>query len=225
MITSSQTNLRRKRAWEQLAGQAAEAYLTSHTMRKLQLGSGTNVLDGWLNTDLVPASDAVVYLDTTRRFPFADATFDYVFSEHHLEHITYEEGLFALSECYRILKPGGRIRLATPNLGTLLGLYTPQPDERQQRYMRFIAEHFLPGISDPQPVFVINNAFRNWGHQFLYDRATLQQTLTHVGFLDICFLHPGESNHQPLCQLEMHGQFIGDEEINQFETMVVEARR
>ena len=225
MITYSQANLRRKRAWMHTSAQSTEAYLASHEVRKLQLGTGTNVLEGWLNTDLSPSSASVFYLDTTRHFPFDDATFDYVFSEHHIEHITYDEGLFALRECYRVLKPGGTIRLATPDLGVLLSLYTPEPDERQQRYIRFIAEHFLPGSQAPQPVFVINNAFRNWGHQFLYDRTTLQQVLTEAGFLDISFTRPGESNNSHLRQLEKHGQFIGDEEINQFETMVVEGKR
>lgn len=224
MITS-QASLLRKRAQIHSSTQIIEEYLASHDVRKLQLGAGTNILEGWLNTDLSPSSASVCYLDTTRRFPFADESFEYVFSEHHIEHITYKEGLFTLRECYRVLRPGGIIRLATPDLGVLLGLYTPEPDELQQRYIRFIAERFLPGIQTPRPAFVINNAFHNWGHQFLYDRATLQQALTEAGFLDISFTRPGESNNRHLRQIERHGQFIGDEEINQFETMVVEGKR
>jgi predicted SAM-dependent methyltransferase len=51
--------------------------------------------------------------------------FDYVFSEHMIEHVSYAEGLLMLRECLRVLKPGGRIRIATPSLEVLLDLYKP----------------------------------------------------------------------------------------------------
>jgi hypothetical protein len=74
-------------------------------------------------------------------------------------------------------------------------------------------------------VFVINNAFRNWGHQFLYDRTLLKGMLEEVGFGDITSVRPGESEDKHLRGIETHGQFIGDEAMNQFETMVLEGIR
>jgi hypothetical protein len=55
-------------------------------------------------------------------------------------------------------------------------------------------------------VFVINNAFRNWGHQFLYDRTLLKSMLEEVGFSDITFVAPGESEDKHLRGIETHGQ-------------------
>jgi predicted SAM-dependent methyltransferase len=205
--------------------QALAAYLRSHQVRKLQLGAGKNVLDGWFNTDLAPSSPGVFYLDSTQRFPFGDATFRYILSEHHIEHLAYTQGIFTLRECHRVLEPGGRLRVATPSLEVLIELYTSAPDELQKRYIRFITDTFLPEIRVYSPAFVINNAFHNWGHQFLYDRATLQGVMEEVGFVDVAPAALGSSEDEQLRGVEMHGRFIGDEAMSRFETMVLEGRR
>lgn len=217
--------LHRNIVWSRARSQAMTAYMLSHPLWKLQLGAGTNMLDGWFNTDVAPSSEDILFLDSTQRFPFDDGTFQYVFSEHHIEHLSYYEGLFTLKECYRVLEPGGVLRIATPSLEALIGLHTPNPDPLQQRYIRFITDTFFPGTLVYNAAFVINNAFRNWGHQFLYDHATLQGAMGEVGFVDIVPAPPGESAHEQLRGLEKHGQFINDEEINRFETMVLEGRR
>src|SRR5665647_270204 len=46
--------------------------------RKLHIGCGANVQDGWLNSDYYPQSDCILHLDATSRFPFGDNVFDYV---------------------------------------------------------------------------------------------------------------------------------------------------
>jgi predicted SAM-dependent methyltransferase len=205
--------------------QLIERYLRDHPVAKLQIGAGENVLAGWLNTDLRPSGPEVCFLDATVRFPFSDEVFDYVLSEHQIEHIPFERGQFMLAECRRVLRPGGRIRIATPSLEVLAGLVTEQPTEAQRRYVEFISAGYLaPGM--PAGVAgVVNNAFRNWGHQFLYDRSTLAGALTGAGFGEVVFTVPGRSEHQHFQGVEGHGDFLGDEEMNRFETMVVEGRR
>ncbi len=56
-------------------------------------------------------------VDMTQAFPFADSSFDYVTSIEGIEHI--ENHFFFLREVARILKPGGRLLLTTPNVHTL----------------------------------------------------------------------------------------------------------
>ena len=62
---------------------------------------------GWLNTDLCPKVAGCVTLDATKPFPLASASFDYVFSEHQMEHIHYSDAVRMLRECHRVLRPVG----------------------------------------------------------------------------------------------------------------------
>ncbi len=63
--------------------------------------------------------DDVAYakVDMTKRFPFEDASFDYVVSIEGIEHIA--DPFLFLAEVRRVLKPGGRLLLTTPNVGCL----------------------------------------------------------------------------------------------------------
>jgi predicted SAM-dependent methyltransferase len=202
-----------------------DAYLGAHDVRKLQLGTGGNVKDGWLNTDIhdFRRSGEVVYMDARRRFPLPDSSFDLVYSEHMLEHLAYEDGQRCLRECRRVLRPGGRIRIATPSLDRLIRLYDPDPSELQQRYLRWSAAEFVPYADEPLPGFVLNNFLRDWGHEFVYDAQTLRHALTTAGFVDVEEHGVGESGDPRLAGLERH---LGEApELNEYETIVLEARR
>ena len=97
-------------------------YLRQHGPKKLHLGCGQNAIPGWLNTDYYPRRQDILHLDATKPFPLPAESFDYVFSEHMIEHITYHDGLTMLKESRRVLKPGGRIRISTPDLKFLIEL-------------------------------------------------------------------------------------------------------
>jgi SAM-dependent methyltransferase len=47
------------------------------------------------------------YLNVTKRFPYPDDTFDYLFSSHLLEHLYPDQASFCLKEIFRVLKRGG----------------------------------------------------------------------------------------------------------------------
>jgi predicted SAM-dependent methyltransferase len=206
------------------AGGAIDAYIASHALRKLHLGAGSAGAADWLTTDADPRSEGVVYLDASAPFPIPEATFDYVYSEHMIEHLSWEAGLGVLRECLRVMKPGAAIRIATPDLAVLLGLYRER-DAAAERYVRWITDRALPGIGKYHGAFVINNAFRAWGHQFLYDGELLEIALRETGFVDIRRCAYGESADPNLRGIERHGRNIGDEAVAIFETMVYEAQR
>lgn len=206
-------------------------YLQTHAVRKLQIGAGPNALDGWLNADFTPRRPSDIFMDATRPFPLPADSFDFVFSEHMIEHVPFSLGRRMISECYRILKPGGRIRIATPNLEQIVGLRTSAPSTEQRQYVRWaIANHFSGALETDmrddryRPSYVINNFFWDFGHYFVYDLETLVATLGAAGFLETVECTPGESAVQELRGLESHGALIG-EQYNRFETMVVEARK
>jgi predicted SAM-dependent methyltransferase len=206
-------------------GRLINRYLSSHDVRKLQVGSGTTLLDGWLSTDINPRTDETAYLDATSRFPFEDETFHYVYSEHMIEHIPWKDALFMLRECCRVLKRGGTIRVATPDLKVLLDLYAGADGPLKERYVRWITDNFLEDVDVYKPAFVINNAFHNWGHQFLFDADLLAMALRRAGFEDIRQVRTGDSEDPHLRGIESHGKNIDADDMAMFETMVFEARR
>jgi len=212
---------RRYRRLGPLREAAFAAYL-HQSPRGLHIGASDASLEKWFNTDLEPHSTGVYYLDATLPFPFPDHCFDFVFSEHMIEHIRFTDALHFLSECRRVLKPSGVIRIATPNLRNIVSLITAH-DAETERYLDWAVETFhLPSRGYPKSPMVVNNFFRSWGHQFLYEPETLQAAMAQSGFCDIVQEAPGRSSRPFLQDLERHGGAIGDW-INQFETMVFEA--
>jgi predicted SAM-dependent methyltransferase len=178
--------------WRRLGRPVIERYMAENTVRKLQIGSGSNLLPGWLNADLYPGSHETLRLDATQRFPFADAVFDRIFSEHMIEHIGHAEGRFMLRECFRVLRPGGRIRITTPDLQFLVDLYRLDKTPLQDAYIAWsAATHVRTDIHTD--TMVINNFVRDWGHRFIYDRKTLEQSLAAAGFVGIEPAALGES--------------------------------
>lgn len=200
------------------------AYLESHRVRKMQIGSGATDLPGWLNTDYERVAADRVYLDATRPFPIPSQSFDFVFSEHMFEHIDFAQGSFMLGECFRILKPGGRLRVATPNLQQLLKLFAEPSGPVESDYLRRATERYFPEPRVTNACFFLNKFLHTWGHRFVYDPPTLRLALERAGFRDIVQHAPGESSQPELCKLESHAREIG-EDFNRFETMVFEASR
>lgn len=84
------------------------------TQVKVEFGSGGRQLDGFISHDLI--TDGV---DISKPLPYADNSVDYIYCSHTPEHISCHECHRFFLEVYRILKPGGGIRLCMPVLDRL----------------------------------------------------------------------------------------------------------
>jgi SAM-dependent methyltransferase len=205
-------------------------YVASHDTRKLHIGCGGNFLEGWLNSDLVPDSDKFALLDASKTFPVSSDTFDYVYSEHVFEHLNFEQQLNYLRESLRILKPGGKIRIATPNFDFLAHLAGKDRSAFEREYLEWNFATFLKNIpvklKDPEnlEVYVINNYFRDWGHQLIHNKSSINKLIEYAGFQVVGFENVNNSTDPVLQGLEHHGAMITDT-YNKFETMVIEATK
>jgi predicted SAM-dependent methyltransferase len=177
-------------------------YLAQTNVPKLNIGCGGHLLTGWLNTDYGPHLPMVMHLDARQRFPFKEETFDYIFSEHVIEHISYRGGLNMLTECFRVLKKSGKVRISTPDLAFLVDLTRPDKSELQRAYIKWAANTFISGAPDDNEVFVINNFVRDWGHTFIYDEKTLRGAMISAGFKIITKCGQLESEDAALRNLE-----------------------
>lgn len=81
--------------------------------RKLNLGCGTDLREGWVNQDWIalPGVDVVHDL-TILPWPFQDDEFDELVMINVLEHLP--ETVRTMEELHRILKQGGRARIRVP---------------------------------------------------------------------------------------------------------------
>lgn len=209
--------------WSWVAPRRIRNYMKSSQVRKLQIGCGANLLPDWLNTTLYPLTPGTVFLNACMPFPVADDSFDYIFSEHVIEHLEFEQSSSMLRECHRIMRTGGRIRLATPDLQQIIALYTKPEGGAQRDYIRWIMDNFRPQVGAYSPAHAINQSFHGWRHKFIFDEATLEKALKEAGFVGVNRVQPGESSDPNLRGIEQHGKTVGSEEAMRYETMVFEA--
>ncbi len=171
----------------------------------LHVGAGSNRLDGWLNTDISPR--APLFLDAERPFPIKEKSVSYIFTECFIEHIPRHATLAFLEECFRVLQPGGIVRISTPDVEALARAYLDDPEQVSLLNERNRRRN---GKYGSYPVDVLNKLFLEDGHACLYDAQTLQQILSEAGFRDIGKCEVGESRHTALSGIDGHdaGTFV-----------------
>ncbi|GAA3456309.1 class I SAM-dependent methyltransferase [Dactylosporangium matsuzakiense] len=122
-------------------------------------------------------------MDITGALPVADDTVDWVYAEHLIEHVTLRAGIAWLREVKRILRPGGLLRVTTPDLRVYCESYV-NGDGFFGKHRRRM-NRALTGVAPAMPArgaFMFNQLFYVYGHRWLYDREELTYALTEAGF-------------------------------------------
>ncbi|MCX5214937.1 class I SAM-dependent methyltransferase [Kitasatospora sp. NBC_00240] len=120
-------------------------------------------------------------LDISEPLPFADGSVEWVYAEHLIEHVTMPVAVGWLREARRVLRPGGVLRITTPDLARYLRGYADD-DGFLARHRRRLG---MLGFGPPmpaRPAFLVNQIFRYYGHQWIYDLDELRHVLTRAGF-------------------------------------------
>jgi predicted SAM-dependent methyltransferase len=92
-------------------------------LQYLNLGCGNRYHPDWINIDIAPQGVGVIAHDLSQGIPLPNNVCDVVYHSHLVEHLRPEDALRLMKECYRVLKAGGILRVATPDLERICRLY------------------------------------------------------------------------------------------------------
>lgn len=150
---------------------------------RLHLGSHLVRKKGWVNIDLAGIPVDLAW-NLAKPLPFPDQSVEAVFHEHLLEHLTLEQGLRMTDECYRVLQPGGVLRVVVPDAADLVRAYAEGKP----------APH---GGQCPTAFLALQEPFYRYGHRTMYDAETLGLLLEAAGFTGVERCAYGKSRLQP----------------------------
>jgi SAM-dependent methyltransferase len=109
------------------------------------------------------------YLDLTRPLPYPDGAFEAVLGSHVLEHLTPAEAERLLRELHRVLRPGGVLRIAVPDLDAVIAAYDPaDPDG------------FLDGLLQGR-----ERSTSRHRHWWQYNERSLRELLERTGYAEV----------------------------------------
>jgi SAM-dependent methyltransferase len=185
---------------------------------RVNVGCGMTPTPGWLNLDNSPTirlaarpwlnavgkfllsapqrqylefcrSSGIAWADASTRLPLADDSCDVVYSCHMLEHLDLEEAETFLSEAHRVLRTGGILRIAVPDLRKHVDRYIESRDAD-----RFIRETHL-GRAKPRGLRnrLASVLIGDRSHHWMYDGPSLSSLLERNGFRAATVLAPGET--------------------------------
>ena len=197
-------------------------YLARHPARRLNIGAGGNRLRGWLNVDRFPPP-GVTFMDATERLPCRDATFETILCEHMIEHVAKADALHLLREMKRLLVPGGRVRVVTPDLDWFSRrILEPVPAGAQDdAYRAFLDER--NGRRDTSWCDAMNLCFYEHGHRYIWSIEELEAAMREAGFSDRVVTRAGEVRDPAFADAEGHPRLIGHL-VNSLEAFAIEAR-
>lgn len=116
-------------------------------LKMLNLGCGGRYHKEWVNIDFNSSGPDVIKHNLCLGIPSPNETFDVVYHSDLLEHFPRSYAPDFLKECWRVLKPGGILRVVQPDLEQIVRLYLDALDrslqgdqEAQKRYEWIVIE-------------------------------------------------------------------------------------
>lgn len=144
----------------------------------LNIGAGPHARPEFFNIDFDYHPGIQLFWDLNRPLPIKESSIGGIFTEHCLEHLSFETTQAVLREFCRVLMPGRSIRISVPDGEIFVRSYA------EGRSMPFAGDEVR---ADPMwtPMQSINRAFYGHGHRFIYDYPTMERCLIAAGFVDV----------------------------------------
>ena len=114
-----------------------------------------------------------------------------------IEHLDKEEAICFLREAYRVLKPGGIIRVVVPDISKIIGRYNEKADADKFVEDTHMSSPRPKGISQRIKFLIVGTRH----HQWMYDGQSLCTLLNLTGFCMPTIMKAGETlikDHEPL---------------------------
>lgn len=166
---------------------------------RLNVGCGSNVVPGWVNCDASFRSLRFrlgrllrlpryrrfcglkcLGLDARRPLPFASGSASAIYEQHMLYAFDAWEALCYFQECYRVLAPGGVLRVNEDDLRAVAERYLAG-DKALVDYVR-AAPHVRARVV-VTPADALSALFKGWRSlRWLYDAESLSAHLRAAGF-------------------------------------------
>ena len=183
---------------------------------RLNIGAGLKPLDGWINTDIHWRSR--YYLDLLKPWPVPRGKVTHIYADNVIEHFTLTQGRVLLGHAFDALASGGKLRLATPDVGRTARAYLDQPDLTD----RVLERHRRHGYEVHYPVDLLRTTFAENGHWmgYCHDEASLTTELARAGYRSIQRVECGDSEDPVLRRLERRS-----EETDTATQLILEASR
>lgn len=168
--------------------------IAQHNVDKLHVGCGLVLLDGWLNILYEPRQEYGRIIERDGRFllnynllkkwPVDDNSISFIAGSHFIEHLDLNHGIMFLKESFRVMKPGGVIRLSCPDLEIYVRNYIEKNESFFQN--KLIRGWCAFSQAETPGEILAAKAYDSGGaHQWFYDFESLKHILELVGFQDV----------------------------------------
>lgn len=165
---------------------------------KLSLGAGGVRLAGWTHVDFDPGCRPDLCADLSGPLPFVDGCADFLHSEDFIGQLSFAQARFFLQECHRLLKPGGVLRLLTPDLEQLVRAYMHRDLGLKQLWDREVGIPLETGTLGE----LVHAALTFANQKSFFDEETLRRLLEPIGF-KVERVHYNRSRYPELCGLDL----------------------
>jgi len=119
----------------------------------------------------------LIHHELTYELPFSENTVPNIFSSHFFEHLFKEQTEKLLLECFRVLLPGGRIRICVPSLEDAVGGIERAIESYKNGDIEAVQTYLTSEIVG------FNSVYSN--HRYMYNAEALTGLLEKVGFTSV----------------------------------------